>query len=220
MSYLKELQEHYKAVKARLNKNVPPPVKALPKPTPDLSVKVEPLSPPAKAPPEPTQDLLVKAGPLNLPKAGLVPEDAEGRLVTEALREANPYWIGGNHAQAIRIAEQMVTAPRLPPLPGLVLNEVGAIRWMRVLRAVAAHHKISPSEITGKSRKRHVIKARFEVFYRLRVDLNFSYPKISQLMKKDHSTVLHGVNKVKQMLLDRRHGSEDYGDPSAGNIHP
>lgn len=202
MSYLKELQEHYKAVKARLNANVPPPVKALPKPTPDLSVKVEPLSPPS------------------LPRAGLVPEDAEGRLVTEALREANPYWIGGNHAQAIRIAEQMVTAPRLPPLPGLVLNEVGAIRWMRVLRAVAAHHKISPSEITGKSRKRHVIKARFEVFYRLRVDLNFSYPKISQLMKKDHSTVLHGVNKVKQMLLDRRHGSEDYGDPSAGNIHP
>jgi hypothetical protein len=202
MSYLKELQEHYRAVKARLNANVPPPVKALPKPTPDLSVKVGPLSPPS------------------LPRAGLVPEDAEGRLVTEALREANPYWIGGNHAQAIRIAEQMVTAPRLPPLPGLVLNEVGAIRWMRVLRAVAAHHKISPSEITGKSRKRHVIKARFEVFYRLRVDLNFSYPKISQLMKKDHSTVLHGVNKVRQMLLDRRHGSEDYGDPSAGNIHP
>lgn len=202
MSYLKELQEHYKAVKARLNKNVPPPVKALPKPTPDLSVKVEPLSPPS------------------LPRAGLVPEDAEGRLVTEALREANPYWIGGNHAQAIKIAEQMVTAPRLPPLPGLVLNEIGAIRWMRVLHAVAAHHKISPSEITGKSRKRHVIKARFEVFYRLRVDLNFSYPKISQLMKKDHSTVLHGVNKVRQMLLDRRERSGDYGDPSVGNTHP
>lgn len=202
MSYLKELQEHYKAVKARLNKNVPPPVKALPKPTPDLSVKVEPLSPPSP------------------PRAGLVPEDAEGRLVTEALREANPYWIGGNHAQAIKIAEQMITAPRLPPLPGLVLNEVGAIRWMRVLRAVAAHHKISPSEITGKSRKRHVIKARFEVFYRLRVDLNFSYPKISQLMKKDHSTVLHGVNKVRQMLLDRRERSGDYGDPSVGNTHP
>jgi hypothetical protein len=202
MSYLKELQEHYKAVKARLNANVPPPVKALPKPTPDLLVKVEPLSPPS------------------LPRAGLVPEDAEGRLVTEALREANPYWIGGNHAQAIRIAEQMVTAPRLPPLPGLVLNEVGAIRWMRVLRAVAAHHKISPSEITGKSRRRHVIKARFEVFYRLRVDLNFSYPKISQLMKKDHSTVLHGVNKVRQMLLDRRERSGDYGDPSVGNTHP
>jgi hypothetical protein len=202
MSYLKELQEHYRAVKARLNANVPPPVKALPKPTPDLSVKVEPLIPPS------------------LPKAGLVPEDAEGRLVTEALREANPYWIGGNHAQAIRIAEQMVSAPRLPPLPGLVLNEVGAIRWMRILHAVAAHHKILPSEITGKSRKRHIIRARFEVFYRLRVDLNFSYPKISQLMKKDHSTVVHGVNKVRQMLLDRRHGSGDDGSLSAGNIHP
>ena len=149
-----------------------------------------------------------------------MPEDAEGRLVTEALREANPYWIGGNHAQAIKIAEQMVSAPRLPPIPGLVLNEIGAIRWMRVLHAVAAHHKISPSEITGTSRRRHVIKARFEVFYRMRVDLNMSYTKISQLMKKDHSTVMHGVNKVKKMLLDRPQRRVDYGDPPAGNIHP
>lgn len=199
MSYLKELQDHYKAVKARLNVGPPKPMKLLPKPMPELSVKVEPSKP---------------------PRAGLVPEDAEGRLVTEALREANPYWIGGNHAQAIKIAEQMVSAPRLPPIPGLVLNEIGAIRWMRVLHAVAAHHKISPSEITGTSRRRHVIKARFEVFYRMRVDLNMSYTKISQFMKKDHSTVMHGVNKVRKMLLDRPQRRVDYGDPPAGNIHP
>lgn len=196
MSYLKELQDHYKAVRARLRANAIPEVKALPPPTPDL-LKKEELS--------------------NQPKAGLVPEGAEKRIVAEALKQANPYWIGGNHTQAIKIAEEMATAPRLPPLPGLVLDEIGAIRWMRVLHAVAKHHNVDASEITGTCRKRHVAQARFEVFYRLRVDLNLSYTKISQLMKKDHTTVLHGVNRMRRMLLDGSLERADYGDPPAVN---
>lgn len=196
MSYLKELQDHYKAVKARLRANAIPEVKALPPPMPASSKEEEPL--PA-------------------PKAGLVPEGAEGKLVTEALRQSNPQWIGGNHSQAIRIAEEMVSSPRLPPLPGLVLDEVGAIRWMRILHAVAKHHNVDASEIAGACRKKHVIQARFEVFYRLRIDLNMSYTKISQLMKKDHTTVIHGVNRMRRMLLDGSMERADYGDPPAVN---
>lgn len=190
MSYLKELQNHYKAVKARLRANALPEVKLLPKPMPALLEREEQSSP---------------------PKAGLVPEGAEGKLVTEALRQANPEWIGGNHAQAIKIAKEMANAPKLPPLPGLVLNEIGAIRWMRVLHAVAAHHRVDPSEIMGSCRKRHVTQARFEVFYRLRVDLNLSYSKIAGLMKKDHTTIMHGVNKMREMLLDDLCAESDDG---------
>ena len=190
MSYLKELQDHYKAVKARLRANALPEVKLLPKPMPALLEREEQSSP---------------------PKAGLVPEGAEGKLVTEALRQANPEWIGGNHAQAIKIAKEMANAPKLPPLPGLVLNEIGAIRWMRVLHAVAAHHRVDPSEIMGSCRKRHVTQARFEVFYRLRVDLNLSYSKIAGLMKKDHTTIMHGVNKMREMLLDDLCAESDDG---------
>ena len=190
MSYLKELQDHYKAVKARLRANALPEVKLLPKPMPALLEREEQSSP---------------------PKAGLVPEGAEGKLVTEALRQANPEWIGGNHAQAIKIAKEMANTPKLPPLPGLVLNEIGAIRWMRVLHAVAAHHRVDPSEIMGSCRKRHVTQARFEVFYRLRVDLNLSYSKIAGLMKKDHTTIMHGVNKMREMLLDDLCAESDDG---------
>lgn len=203
MSYLKELQDHYKAVKARLRANAIPEKKLLPKPMPELPKQEEPPKP---------------------PKAGLAPRDAEGKIVNEALRQSNPDWIGGNYTQAIKIAQEMMEAPRLPPIPGLVLNEMGAVRWLRVLHAVAAYHKIDPSEILGTCRKRHVIQARFEVFYRLRVELNFSYTKIGNLMKKDHSTVLHGVSKVRGMLLDRlREQRNDDGladeHPSARNTH-
>jgi hypothetical protein len=203
MSYLKELQDHYKAVKARLRANALPEVKLLPKPMPALLEREEQSNP---------------------QRAGLVLEGAEGKLVTEALRQANPEWIGGNHAQAIKIAKEMANAPKLPPLPGLVLNEIGAIRWMRVLHAVAAYHRIDPSEILGTSRKRHVAQARFEVFYRLRVDLNLSYSKIAGLMKKDHTTILHGVNRMREMLLDDLCAERDDGllannPPFASNTH-
>lgn len=179
MSYLKELQDHYKAVKARLRANALPEVKALPKFTPACSEKEE-----------------------QRPRAGLAPVDAEGKIVSEALRQANPEWIGGNYTQAIKIAEEMASSPRLPPLPGLVLNEVGAVRWMRILHAVAKQHNVDVSEILGVSRKRHILQARVEVFYRLRVDLNMSYTKIAGLMKKDHSTIVHGVSKLRARLLD------------------
>lgn len=203
MSYLKELQDHYKAVKARIRANALPEVKVPPKPMPELLEREE------------------QSGP---PKAGLVPEGAEGRIVTEALRQSNPEWVGGNHSQAIKIAQEMASAPKLPPLPGLVLNELGSVRWLRVLHAVAKHHNVDASEILGVSRKRHVLHARFEVFYRLRVDLNLSYMKIAGLMKKDHTTVLHGVNRMRAMLLDDLCAESDDGllannPPFASNTH-
>lgn len=152
------------------------------------------------------------------PRAGVVPENAEGKMVAEALKQSNPDWVGGNHTQAVKLAREVTEAPKLPPLPGLVLNEPGAVRWMRILHAVAAYHNVDVPEILGRSRKRHVIQARFEVFYRLRVDLNFSYTKIAGLMKKDHSTVLHGVNKLRAMILD---GCCEEGDDDApSDTHP
>lgn len=193
MSYLKELQDHYRAVKARIRAAAVEQPKALPKP----------MQPPSEQ---------EAASP---PRPGLVPVGAERKLVDDALHQTSSECIGGNHAQAIKIAQEMANAPKLPPLPGLVLNEVGAIRWMRVLHAVAAHHGVSPSEILSTSRKRHITQARFEVFYRLRVDLNLSYSKIGFLMQKDHSTIMHGVNSLREKLLDGSQQRIEYGGPPA-----
>jgi hypothetical protein len=193
MSYSDQLKEHYKAVRARIN------AAALQKPKPLL------LPTPASFVKEREQE-----GP---PSAGLLSPEADAKIVCEALREANPHWIGGNDAQALQIAKDLMEAPKLPPLPGLNLDEPGAIRWMRVLHAVAKQHHVTKEEILGTSRKRHVVSARFEVFYRLRVDLRFSYTKIAALMKRDHTTILHGVHKVKESLLDLLGQTPDDGGP-------
>lgn len=199
MTYAQQLREHYKAVKERLRANAIKPAKALPPPTPDLLVESA-----ARCAPE---------------EAGLFPKSAERSLVSDALREVNTSWIGGNYAQAIKIAEEMADAPKLPPLPGLNLSEPGGVRWLRILHAVAAHHEVNVKDILSGSRKKHVINARFEVFYRLRVDLNFSYMKIGTLMKRDHSSVMHGVYKVKESLLDAQNKKTDDERPFAVN-HP
>lgn len=183
MSYLTELQEHYKAVRKRLNKNAirpSPPVRLLP-------------------PPMPKQEVEQKAEEARKP--GLISEKSEKEIICKALRITSFDEID-KHSQVYRLADELVNSPRLPPLPGLVLDEIGAIRWMRILHAVAKNHGVAASEILGNSRKRHVINARFEVFYRLRIDLAMSYTKIGTVFHKDHSTILHGVNKVRKKLLD------------------
>lgn len=185
MTYLQQLQEHYKAVRARINAAAIKEPKLLPKPMPVLLERLE--SP--KPEPEPSS-------------AGLVSKAANDEMVEDALRKANPNLHGGSRKQAIKIAEDIMNCPKLPPLPGLNLDENGVTRWTRVLHAVARHHQLTPQEILSTSRKKHINKARMEVFYRLRVDLKYSYTKIAIYMKRDHTTVLHAVHKIRKELLD------------------
>jgi len=191
MSYLKELQGHYKAVRARLH-------------APKQNLVFIPLR-------------ITHASSMAAQKSGLLPEGANEQIVSDALSQSRPDRIGNVHSQAVKLAEELMNAPKLPPLPGLDLQQNGQARWMHVLRAVAKHHNLRPDDIIGKSRKKHIVSARFEVFYRLRFDLGYSYPKIGYLMKRDHSSVLHGVHKVKTNLLDLLKRNADHVASFAGN---
>lgn len=204
MSYLEELKTRYKEARKRMERYAipePRPVRSLPPPMPQPE-----LEPVEKRP-------------------GLVSEKADKEIILKALKVTDIENLC-QHSQLYRMAEELMNSPRLPPIPGLVLNETGAIRWMRIMHAVAKQHGIDPKEIMGESRKRHVILARFEVFYRLRIDLAMSYTKIGCIFHKDHSTIIHGVNKVRQKLLDEKKRRADDGrslavkHPDRGGSHP
>jgi len=182
MSYLEELKDRYKEARKRMERY------AIPEPRPVRSLP--PLMPKPETEPEGK-------------RPGLVSEKADKEIILKALKVTNIENLC-HHSQLYKMAEELMNSPRLPPIPGLVLNETGAIRWMRIMHAVAKQHGIDPKEIMGESRKRHVIFARFEVFYRLRIDLAMSYTKIGFIFHKDHSTVIYGVNKVRQKLLDEK----------------
>lgn len=201
MTYLEELRSRYKEARKRMQRhaikekllaiNSLPPT---PKPEPELK-------------PEVTK---------NLPKAGLVSEKAEKEIICKALKVTSLDNLE-HHSQAYKMANELVNSPRLPPLPGLVLDEIGAVRWMRIMHAVAKMHGIPASDIMGKSRENHIVSARFEIFYRLRIDLAMSYAKIGSIFGKDHTTVIHGVRKVRQKLLDEIKRQADDDCPLVAN---
>jgi chromosomal replication initiator protein len=70
-----------------------------------------------------------------------------------------------------------------------------------VQQVVCNHYKISLDEIKGKKRTSNVAIARQIAMYICRIYLDESFPKIGiEFGGKDHSTVIHSVDKIKKEL--------------------
>ena len=59
-----------------------------------------------------------------------------------------------------------------------------------IIREVAAAHGLSPDQLLERCRKPARVLARRDAMRRVRDELGYSYPKIGQLFKRDHTTVL------------------------------
>jgi chromosomal replication initiator protein len=75
-----------------------------------------------------------------------------------------------------------------------------------ILNVVSSHMNVSVAEIKGDRRSKPVVLARHLVMYLTRELTDASLPKIGErLGGRDHTTVMHGVNKIgKQLSEDRQ----------------
>lgn len=70
-----------------------------------------------------------------------------------------------------------------------------------IVKVVAGYYNIEEDSIYNKTRKKEVVKPRQLTMYILREDFNISYPSIGQkLGGRDHTTVIHSCEKVKNEL--------------------
>ena len=70
-----------------------------------------------------------------------------------------------------------------------------------IVKTVAEFYGIKENNIYEKTRKKEVVKPRQLVMYILREDFNISYPFIGEkLGGRDHTTVIHSCNKIKNDL--------------------
>lgn len=70
-----------------------------------------------------------------------------------------------------------------------------------VVKTIAEFYGITEAEIYEKTRKKAVVKPRQVIMYILREDFDVSYPTIGEkLGGKDHTTVMHSYEKVKEDL--------------------
>ena len=70
-----------------------------------------------------------------------------------------------------------------------------------IIEVVAEHFGVSPEDITSKKRNSEFVQPRQVVMYLCRKLTDTSYVNIGKLLgKKDHTTIIHGINKISTKL--------------------
>jgi chromosomal replication initiator protein len=70
-----------------------------------------------------------------------------------------------------------------------------------VIKLISNFYNIEEESVYDKTRKKEVVKPRQVIMYILREDFNISFPSIGEKMGgRDHTTVIHSCDKVKEDL--------------------
>jgi chromosomal replication initiator protein len=65
-----------------------------------------------------------------------------------------------------------------------------------VLLAVARYYGVKADDLKARSRQKQIVEPRQIAMYLLREDAHLSTPEVGRLLKRDHTTVLHGLKQV------------------------
>jgi chromosomal replication initiation ATPase DnaA len=90
------------------------------------------------------------------------------------------------------LAMHLYTAPIGPPSPPRNVREY------ITLECYASG--VSVSEVYGRSRKAEIVRIRQRAMHYAVKRLGMSMPKVGRILKRDHTTVLHGVRVVEAQL--------------------
>lgn len=76
------------------------------------------------------------------------------------------------------------------------------LRWREIVNEVAERRNIATHELLGKNRARPVSYARWELWTILRDELGMTWVDIGKKFKRDHSSVVHGVTRWREISRD------------------
>ena len=81
-----------------------------------------------------------------------------------------------------------------------------------IINNVCAYYKIKPTQIKSQKRDASLVRARQIAMYVLKKDLDLTYVEIGNMLGgRDHTTVMHGVEKVEKMIETKDLGQEILG---------
>ena len=78
--------------------------------------------------------------------------------------------------------------PGLNPTPDMIIKEVSNF------------YNISAEKLSSHSRSRDMVLPRQVAMYMMRSLLGYSLPEIGKIFSRDHTTVLHSINKIEDYL--------------------
>ena len=82
-----------------------------------------------------------------------------------------------------------------------IKNAAAQLSEQKVINVVSNYYKLSPNELTGKTRTGQVALARHIAMYLIRINIDIPLTKIGAMFGgRDHTTVMNGILKVENML--------------------
>lgn len=79
-----------------------------------------------------------------------------------------------------------------------------------VIKHVCSFYNIKPTLLKGPKRDASLVKARQITMFLLKTELGLTFVEIGNILGgRDHTTIMHGVNKIERLKLDRTPVSED-----------
>jgi chromosomal replication initiator protein len=83
-------------------------------------------------------------------------------------------------------------------------NSPQIVHPQRIIEVVAEYYKYPVEALRGKSRQRPLVIARQVAMFVMRELTDLSYPAIArEFGGRDHTTVIHAVEKVQQLMKER-----------------
>ena len=108
-------------------------------------------------------------------------------------------------------------APTLSAVQGFIRDVINdmqpePIKIEKIISEVAHTYNVTESDILSSRRTASLALARQVAMYIARETTDLSYKAIGEAFKRDHTTVLHNVEKVEQFLADKPYEKELVGD--------
>jgi hypothetical protein len=109
-----------------------------------------------------------------------------------------PMQVGGVAGPTGVIIPEPVVKSGLTPLIDTKQSYMNMLYW------IAKKHRIDPALIQSEGRNKRLVAARHELWWRVRTELNYSFPRIARLAHRDHSTIIYAVQTFAAKALDSK----------------
>ncbi|MFC1656386.1 chromosomal replication initiator protein DnaA [Patescibacteria group bacterium] len=84
-------------------------------------------------------------------------------------------------------------------LKELITPNIKSISSEKILESVCRYYNLKKEDLVNHRRSREVVVPRQVTMYLLRVEMNYSFPRIATFLgKKDHTTIMHGCDKIEK----------------------
>lgn len=77
-----------------------------------------------------------------------------------------------------------------------------AAQVKRICDAVASAYGLEPRRLSARERPQHIAAARHVAFYLVRDLTSLSFPEVGAYFNRDHSTIMHGIARLKQRMAE------------------